>query len=294
MADYKQALVKDGKNPEGLIVFPAFITQKEMDALKDFRVGDRDTFVVAYPKSGTTWMEQIVHLLANNGEQGDKVLSEAVPWLEGAATRYGGLENLIKTPRDRRYFHTHLPLSLMPMFGETKAKYIYVARNPKDNAVSYYYHALSKMGYEGNWSEFITLYRQGKVAYGSIFDHVFEWWKATQHSDNVMFVKYEDMKKNLAQVVTDVASFIDIPLTSDLLDTVVAASDFSAMAMNPKANLDWVPQREGIPKHMRKGIVGDWKNHFSSEETSSFDVLYQSRMAQFGLEFEFEFEGSRE
>ncbi len=289
MAQYKQALVKDAKNPPGIIVFPAFITQKEMDALKDFRVCDQDTFVVAYPKSGTTWMEQIVHLLANNGEQGDKVLSEAIPWLEGAATRYGGLDNLIVNSGDRRYFHSHLPLSLMPMFGKTKAKYIYVARNPKDNAVSYYYHACSKMGYEGSWKEFFQLYYvEGKVAYGLIFEHVWEWWKVSQNSDNVMFVKYEDMKKDLAQVVTDVASFIDIPLTSDLLDAVVAASKFSAMAINPKANLDWVPQREGIPKHMRKGIVGDWKNHFSSEDNMILDALYQSRMVQYGLEFEFE------
>ena len=102
-----------------------------------------------------------------------------------------------------------------------------------------------------------------------------------------MFVKYEDMKKNLAQVVTDVANFIDIPLTSDLLDAVVAASEFSTMATNPKANLDWVPQREGIPKHMRKGIVGDWKNHFSSEENRLFDAIYESTFLKFGLEFEF-------
>jgi hypothetical protein len=102
-----------------------------------------------------------------------------------------------------------------------------------------------------------------------------------------MFVKYEDMTKNLAQVVTDVADFIDIPLTSDLLDAVIAASKFSAMAINPKANLDWVPQREGIPKHMRKGIVGDWKNHFSSEENRLFDAIYESTFLKFGLEFEF-------
>ena len=287
MAEYKQALVKDGKNPQGLISFPIFITQEEIDALDKFIVLDGDTFVVAYPKSGTTWMEQIVHLVANNGEQGDKILSEAVPWLEGAATCYGGLDKLIKDSGERRYFHTHLPVSLMPMFGKTKAKYIYVARNPKDNAVSYYYHACSKMGYDGSWNEFIKLYVEGKVGYGSIFDHVLDWWKVSQQSDNVMFVKYEDMKKNLAQVVTDVANFIDIPLTSDLLDAVVAASKFSAMATNPKANLDWVPQREGIPKHMRKGIVGDWKNHFSSGENRLFDAIYESTFLKFGLEFEF-------
>ena len=41
-------------------------------------------------------------------------------------------------------------------------------------------------------------------------------------------------------------------------------------------------------KHMRKGIVGDWKHHFSDEQLQKFNHLYKSRVDGTGLEFEFE------
>ena len=37
-----------------------------------------------------------------------------------------------------------------------------------------------------------------------------------------------------------------------------------------------------------QGMVGDWKNHFSAEESARFDQKYRERMAGTGLEFEFE------
>ena len=38
--------------------------------------------VVTYPKCGTTWTQQIVRLLRNNGVQDDVRIDAAVPWLE--------------------------------------------------------------------------------------------------------------------------------------------------------------------------------------------------------------------
>ena len=61
----------------------------------------------------------------------------------------------------------------------TPAKYIYVARNPKDVAVSIYFHCLRFKCYEftGNWETFFELYIKGDVDYGLWCDHVLEWWK---------------------------------------------------------------------------------------------------------------------
>ncbi|MEM7114402.1 MAG: sulfotransferase domain-containing protein [Chloroflexota bacterium] len=286
MAEYKHALIDDGQGNN--IVFPPFVTQKEVDDIQqNFVVWPNDVYVVAYPKSGTTWMEQIVHLLTNNGEQGDKVLSEAVPWLEGAANRYGGLDKLLLNDDTRRKFHSHLPYRLMPGAATSKAKYIYVARNPKDNAISFYFHSCSKMDYEGSWDTFFELYMKGQVGYGSFFDHVLDWWTASQRQDNILFVTYGAMQKDLRFIVEKVAAFIEIAPDEFLLDNVVRKSRFKAMASNPQANLDWVPQREGVPRHMRKGVVGDWRNHFSPKQSAQMDLLCQERLAGSGLVFEF-------
>ena len=65
------------------VPFPPYIRQEQMDALRDFPLRADDLFVVTYPKSGTTWMQQIVKLIRTNGvENGELVSIQAVPWLE--------------------------------------------------------------------------------------------------------------------------------------------------------------------------------------------------------------------
>ena len=285
MAKYKHTIVKNGKG--GYVVFPPFVTQKEMDLIEEkFVVRDDDVFVTAYPKSGTTWMEQIVHLTLNNGVQGDKVLSEAVPWVEGI-NRYQGVEKLLNQQAKPRRFHSHLPYHLMPGVKLNLAKYIYVARNPKDNAISFYFHSCSKLGYDGTWDEFFDLYIQGKVGYGSFFDHVLDWWQASQKSNNILFVKYEDMKQDLRQAVKTVADFLGVKLDEELWEAIAAQSSFESMAANPKANLGWVYQRPEFPKHMRKGIIGDWRNYFTTEQNQIFDEIYLKSMKDTDLQFDF-------
>src|SRR5690349_11045052 len=101
MAEMKVNVVRDGIG--GQIKFPAFISQDDMDRIeKEFVVEDGDVFVVTYPRSGTTWTEQMVHLLLNEGEQGEQRLTDAVPWLETLPHRPPGMIEFLKTLPPRR------------------------------------------------------------------------------------------------------------------------------------------------------------------------------------------------
>jgi hypothetical protein len=286
MPEYKHTLVNDGRG--GQILFPPFITQREMDIIRDrFVVRDDDVFIVTYPRSGTTWMEQIVHLIANNGEQGEKLLGDAVPWLETLPNRPQGYEGFLESMTGRRFFTSHLPHALMPGAGGANGRYIYVARNPKDVAVSSYHHDRSKHGYDGTWEEYFDLFVRGSVLFGSYFDHVLPWWEAASKSFNILFVRYEEMKRDLREVATRVSDFIGVRAERELIDAVIEKSRLDTMAANPKTDLHWVPQRDGVPKHYRKGIVGDWRSYFSPEQNRRFDTLYLGKMSGTGLRFDF-------
>ena len=158
--------------------------------------------------------------------------------------------------------------------------------NP-NTAVSFYHHDRSKMAYEGSWEEHLDLFMRGQLMFGSYFDNVLPWWQASQTAPNILFLKYEDMKDDLAGAVTQIADFIDAPLTQPLLDRVVAGSSFKAMSTNEKTNFSWVPQREGVPTHFRKGIVGDWRNQFTPEQSEQMDQLYIEKMSGSQLQFDF-------
>ncbi|MDQ3005822.1 MAG: sulfotransferase domain-containing protein [Chloroflexota bacterium] len=286
MAEFQSNLVRDGKG--GQIKFPIFISQADMDLIeKEFVVKDGDVIVVTYPRSGTTWTEQMVHLLVNKGKQGEQRLTDAVPWLETLPHRPNGMIEFLKTMPSRRLFTSHLPCSLMPPLNNTTSKIVYVARNPKDVATSTYFHNQSKLGYEGTWEEHFQLFLNGDVGFGPYFEHILPWWQASQKDERILFLKYEDMKYDHAGNVAKLASFLDLQADSQLINTVVALSSFKSMTSNETTNFDWIPQRADVPKHFRKGDIGDWRNHFSAEQSQQMDDSLMKKMKDSGLQFDF-------
>lgn len=286
MTEFQFNFVRDGNG--GQIKFPIFISQADMDLInKEFVVQDGDVFVVTFPRSGTTWTEQMVHLLVNKGEQGEKRLTDAVPWLETLPHRPGGMIEFLKTMPHRRLFTSHLPYPLMPRCSDTTAKIIYVARNPKDVAISTYFHNQSKLGYEGAWEEHFQLFLNNDVGFGPYLDHVLPWWHASQTDEHILFMKYEDMKQDHAGSVAKIASFLNLEADPQLIDTVVALSSFQSMKSGESTNFEWIPQKADKPKHFRKGDIGDWRNHFSAEQSLQMDELVVATLKGSGLQFDF-------
>ena len=286
MAGFQLNLIRDGKG--GQIKVPTFISQADMDQIeKEFVVKNGDVFVVTYPRSGTTWTEQMVHLLVNKGEQGEQRLTDAVPWLETLPHRPNGMIEFLKTMPQRRLFTSHLPFPLMPHFNDTTAKIIYVARNPKDVAVSTYFHNQSKLGYEGSWEEHLQLFMNGDVGFGPYFDHILPWWQSSRKDKHILFLKYEDMKHDHAGSVARLASFLDLEVDSQLIETVVTLSSFQSMTSNETTNFDWIPQKADKPKHFRKGDIGDWRNYFNPEQSQKMDGLIMNKLKDSGLQFDF-------
>ena len=59
-----------------------FVSQEQVDKLKEFQLYPDDVWVVTYPKCGTTWTQQIVRLIRSKGVSDGVRITEAVPSLE--------------------------------------------------------------------------------------------------------------------------------------------------------------------------------------------------------------------
>ena len=125
------------------------ITPERWEKLKNFPLNHDDVFIASYPKSGTTWMQQIVKLLRNGGPQDSVLLDRAIPWLEILDSAFGSLignytPDMVSSSDvlSPRAFKSHMPYDFVPggLPHTTPAKYIYVMRNPKDVCVSYWHH----------------------------------------------------------------------------------------------------------------------------------------------------------
>ncbi len=265
------------------ILVPYFITEESLENLKSFKLYDDDVWIVSFPKSGTTWLQQIVKLIRSNGLQDEAKITHSVPWLE-AIERYPDVD-VDKLSRPRA-FKSHFPYDIFPCGDPSThpCKYIYVARNLKDVAVSRYAQVKQLFFPDLNWDEFFDDFMSWKHGFGDYFGHVIGWWKH-RHDSNILFLKYEDLKKDLSGNVLKIASFIGTNLSDDVVTRVADMATFDKMKENPTTNYKWTSKDRNF---IRKGIVGDWKNYFSPEQSACIDALYLERFKSIGLEFDFE------
>ena len=274
---------------DGLKV-PDFVSVEKMKSLQLY---PDDLWVVTYPKSGTMWTLQIARLIRNMGVQDDLILNDVVGWPEGEKVlELQGIETKTEDLPHPRLFWSHFPYPLFPCGSPntTPCKFINVMRNPKDVAVSLY--NFQKLVYvrDLEWDTFWKMFMDGDVMYGDYFDHILSWWPH-RNDENVLMLKYEDMKRDLPQAITQIASFMGVDLPGDVVTKIADLVGFEKMKSDDTANMSWVKifhEEDGKPGFLRKGVVGDWKNFLSAEQSAELDRKCAEKLKDTGIEFDYE------
>ncbi|KAM9299429.1 sulfotransferase 2B1-like [Gastrophryne carolinensis] len=250
-------------------------------AENEFQVRDDDIFNITYPKSGTTWMIDILSLIKKNGKPTwNKTVPnwDRAPWIE----THGNPKKLQASDECPRLITSHLPRHLfLKSLSASKAKVIYTVRNPKDTVVSLYHFAKMSSFYKDpeSFDQFVKQFLVEDLPYGSWFDHV-KGWMEMSGKDNFMFQTYEDLQTDLRGSVKKICQFLGKELDDKALDSVVESVSFQSMKQNQMSNFSLLPNgymdQEKSP-FMRKGMVGDWKNHFTIALNEYFDKIYKEK-----------------
>lgn len=150
----------------------------------NLNVRDDDVWVITYPKCGTTWTQEIVWSIVHklDPEQRDKTLFLRSPFLEMEAfwpkkpSEWDDSNDFIRSMyhtmrvteelKSPRVIKSHLPLSHLPQDLLNKAKVVFVARDPRDVAASYYHHCkLFSIDFP-TIEEFTDHFMKGNLGYG--------------------------------------------------------------------------------------------------------------------------------
>ncbi|GFT11873.1 sulfotransferase 1C2 [Nephila pilipes] len=209
---------------------PGTFTVESYKSALAYKPRPDDLFIVTYPKCGTTWVQSIIACILRSGKPFETALEFFLgnPFLELMG---GAAAETMKRPDSIKI---HLPFHLTPW--SSKAKYIFVARNPKDCCVSFFHHTLSMPGYrfQGEFDDFFELFINGEVDFGDYFDTLLSWYEH-RNDPNVLFITYEQLKTDIKTCVLKIAEFIDIQhkeiLEKDekILDDVILHSSLSFM-----------------------------------------------------------------
>lgn len=262
------------------------------EQIYNFQARPGDILIDTYPKSGTTWMQETVDLILHDGDE--KIcmrapVYERIPFIELLHMMKPGIEEVNARPSPR-VLKSHLPYQLVPpSFWKHNCKVIYVARNARDTLTSFYHfdHLVRFHPDPGLFEDYLQRFMKGDVGWGSWYDHVKGFW-AVKDKPNILYVFFEDLKKNPSQEIRKVAKFLGKELSEDLVTKIVNLSSFEHMKNNPMANYSEFPKElldQSEKGFMRKGKVGDWKTSFTAEQDKIFQLDYERQMSDTTLKF---------
>ena len=210
--------------------FIYLLTNEGKEKSTSFVPRSTDVFVVTPTKSGTTWVQQIMHQLRSGGDMSFTDIEEAVPWIELAYDVGQDLDAEHKY--QPRCFKTHYWYDVCPK----GAKYIIVYREPCATFYSLFNFFEGKHFQPGDITldEFvknICLFESDKMQSRiNYFDHLLSWWPK-RNDPNVLCLVYEDMLEDLESSVRAVASFMGIDDEASITNAV-KMSTFDFMKRN--------------------------------------------------------------
>jgi hypothetical protein len=217
---------------EGLSGPPRVSNPAVFAAARQYRPADQDVFVATQMRCGTTWMQQVVYQIVTRGRggfdaPGRQHLYAISPWIE--AVNSVSLPNaLVVGNPPTRIIKTHLPASHCP-YG-ANAKYIYVARHPVSCFASVVDFTRSTLGpVLPPIDTMVSWFCSDRMYWKPWPEHVNGWWQWSQDRKNVLFVHFEDMKRQPAALVDQVAQFLGVVLTPVERDLVVSRTSFTYM-----------------------------------------------------------------
>ncbi|KAL3868682.1 hypothetical protein ACJMK2_041460 [Sinanodonta woodiana] len=262
------------------IYFPDIFAKdpaKRMSDIKNLQGRNDDVIIAAYPKAGTHWVWEIANMLLTKSLEYHEKPKEAM-MMEMVETSQ--LEDL-PSPR---IFNTHLRFRHLPEdIISRKCKVIHVIRNPKDMAVSRYHHvAMSKDSeYSGTFHEYLSLYFEGKIAFGSWFDYTQDWDNVIEQNKDypIHVMVYEDIKLKPTEQIMKLAEFLGVKIDEDFAKEVADRCSFTKLKdahANHKSHFD-ITKANPFDYAFRKGTIGDWKNWFTVAEDEQFDALCAER-----------------
>ena len=204
--------------------------------------------VVEYPKSGGSWIRNMIRsYLGTPAYLVDRLLSR----------------NLV--------IHTHR------RYSWSFPRPVVVVRDPRDLLTSFYHHDVNFEHREQTLSVSATFDHDPdddvrvdfeRYLRMKLFEPTHPWFFYSQFVESwwnrpgVCFVRYEDCLEDPVQQLVKVLRFLDVPVDLDRVEEAVEHNSFKR-----QTEIRYGAAREAgesdSSKFLRKGVAGDWKNHFN-------------------------------
>ena len=250
-------------------------------AERNFAVFPDDTFVVSYPRSGNTWTRFLIaNLVYPEKNVGFSNIEKLIPDTSSQSNRA-----LKATPRPR-IIKTH------EYFDHRYRKVIYIVRDPRDVALSYYDFQRKYRQIEDGYplEQYVDDFVQGRlisIGWGTWGENVASWMYTRGKRKEFLLLRYEDMMKDTMHELTRIADFLGIAPETQRLQQAIERSSADRMRELEKLEADqWVAtknRRKDIP-FVRVAKAGGWRTSLPETCVRQIEAAWADLMTTLGYE----------
>lgn len=269
-------------------VYPRYWRQRRACRAGYRQYGERYSqhvlFVAGLPKSGTTWLERML-----TGYAGFHTL--LIPDVAAYELRTGGSHDY-ELPDDifGRWremlvvskMHVHGSAHNAALLRRAGVRYVVLYRDLRDVAVSHYFYVR-----QTPWHPEFPLYSrltlpEALIAFANRTAAAFSaWvrsWDENRDPDLSLMMRYEDLLADTAGTVARIAQHFSLDDSPATVQRLVAQHSFRRLSGGRS------PGEDDAHSFFRKGVSGDWCNHFSTTTKAIYKEVVGDFLIRYGYE----------
>jgi hypothetical protein len=248
-------------------------------AERNFAVYPDDTFLVSYPRSGNTWTRFLIaNLVHPEKNVSFKNIEKLIPDTSSQSN-----QALKRTPRPR-IIKTH------QYFDHRYPKTIYIVRDPRDIALSYYDFQRKYMQINNDYplERYVDDFVSGRLIsadWGTWAENVASWISTRGLRKEFLLLRYEDMLKATADELARIAVFLGVePLPARLQRAIELSSAERMRELEQLEAHQWVAtrkRRKDIP-FVGRAKSGGWRTALPERCVQQIEAAWGDLMTQLG------------
>ena len=237
-----------------------------------------DICVVSYPKSGGTWLRFLI---------GNLIRPQTAVTFANIETT---APSLYHNP-DHRLRHAPRPriLKSHEAFFSRHGRVLYLVRDPRDIAVSYYYYLIKFRELPPGYpiADYVPRFMREDfdAKYGPWDDHVLSWVRMRQGDPRFLLMRYEDLLNDSKGELGRIARFIGIETDEARLRRAIELSSADRMRKLEKTqSREWSAtskSRQDMP-FVRSATAGSWGGELPAASVELIESAWGSVMQTLG------------